>query len=69
MNELQVQQKEFRILLRYGEEVQTHPSMLEDDRTTVGNEVTLVKTRWKDLEEKLNEKLKKWVVSVPVLGH
>ena len=43
--------------------------MLEDDRTTVGNEVTLVKTRWKDLEEKLNEKLKKWVVSVPGLGH
>lgn len=59
MNELHLQQKEFRISLRYGEEVQTHPSMLEDDRATVGNEVTLVKTRWKDLEEKLNVKLKK----------
>ena len=59
MNELHVQQKEFRILLRYGEEVQTHPSMLEDDRVSVANEVTLIKTRWKELEEKMNERLKK----------
>ena len=59
MDELHVQQKEFRILLRYGEEVQTHPSMLEEDRGSVGNEVTLVKTRWKELEEKMNERLKK----------
>jgi predicted nuclease with TOPRIM domain len=59
MNELHVQQKEFRILLRCGEEVQTHPSMLDEDRVNVGNEVTVIKTRWKELEEKMNERLKR----------
>lgn len=59
MDELHVQQKEFRVLLRFGEELQTHPSMLDEDRTSVGNELILVKTAWKELEEAMNERLKK----------
>ena len=59
MDELHVQQKEFRILLRYGEEVQTHPSLSNEDRVNVGNEVTMIKTSWKEVEEKLNERLKR----------
>ncbi|XP_028414134.1 dystrophin-like isoform X2 [Dendronephthya gigantea] len=59
MDELHVQQKEFRILLRLGEELQTHPSMLDEDRSNIGNEVIFVKTSWKELEEAMNERLKK----------
>ena len=61
VDELHVHQKEFRILLRCGEELQAHPCILEEDRISIENEITLLKSRWKDLEEKMNEGLKKYV--------
>lgn len=61
MDELHLQQKEFRVFSRYGEEVQTHPSILEEDRLNVGNQVTSVKIRWKKCEELLDERFVKYV--------
>ena len=60
MEEFHAQLKEFRFLSRFGDEAKTHPSLHEQDRVTVRKELTALKTRWKDHEEKMDERLRRY---------
>ena len=61
--EMKQEEKKLSVLIRLGEDILADASLSEDDNAKLQQDLNTLKNRWEALEEKINWRVKRYVVN------